>query len=140
MCVLATAGYAQFPASQQTGAPKTLIKNRGGATADSGTVFSVNFTDTAQANLGFLKGVPNIVIVANDTLWKRNNSATQWVKAGSGGGGGSTVDSFFYQLRQLNDTTVLFDRGDGVVDTLAISGGSGGGGSGLNKVDSVTTV
>ncbi|MGL4185190.1 MAG: hypothetical protein ACRCR4_05360, partial [Thiotrichaceae bacterium] len=66
---MAIAGYAQFPASQQTGAPKTLIKNRGGASADSGTVFSVNFTDTAQANLGFLKGVPNIVIVANDTLW-----------------------------------------------------------------------
>lgn len=140
LCVLATAGYAQFPASQQTGAPKTIIRNKGGAAADSGTVLSINFADTTQANLGFLKGVPNIVIVANDTLWRRNNAATQWVKVGAGGGGGSTVDSFFYQLRQLNDTTVLFDRGDGVVDTLAISGSGGGGGSGLNKVDSVTTV
>lgn len=54
----------------------------------------------------------------------------------TGGGGG--VDSFYYNFRNLNDTTLLWDRGDGTVDTLAFSSG----GTSLigSYVDSVTTV
>src|SRR5574343_1053618 len=116
---------------------------------------------TGYAKWGYVRGDSAFLLgLRGDTTWVPITSAlsavkfagrdtsilyfydgVKWKPAGAGAGGGcSTVDSFFYQLRQLNDTTVLFDRGDGVVDTLAISGGSGGGGSGLNKVDSVTTV
>lgn len=79
--MISVAGYSQFPGTQSQGSPNTLNRAKGAFGSDSGYVFLRNFPDTITANLGFLKNIPNIVIVINDQLWKRNNAATAWVKS-----------------------------------------------------------
>lgn len=85
--------YAQFPKQLVAYAPLTQITDLGASANDSGLVFRTNFADTVAANRGFLKNIPNIIIVVNDSLWKRSNDATFWMRvgSGSGGGGGNTI-------------------------------------------------
>lgn len=84
-------GQDPFPAKQSMGSPKTEVYGKGALGSDSGYVFRYNFPDTSALSLGPLKNRPNLLILANDTLWKRNNAATAWVKQ-SGGTGGASAD------------------------------------------------
>jgi len=86
--------FAQFPNQLNAYNKNTQVNFLGAIGNDSGLVFRYNFPDTTTANLGWLKGVPNLIIVVNDTLWKRSNSAQYWSRIGSGtggGGGGKTL-------------------------------------------------
>lgn len=74
------------------GSTKTQVYSKGALGSDSGYVYRYNFPDTASANLGFLKNVSGIVILAGDFLWKRNSTAVKWEQlGGTGGSGGPTT-------------------------------------------------
>ena len=76
----------QFPLSQSLGSPSTQVYSKGGLGVDSAVVFRVNYTDTIEANRGFIDGIPGAVIRAGGSLWIRNQAATAWSEIGSGGG------------------------------------------------------
>ncbi len=82
-----------FPNQLNAYNARTQINILGAVANDSGLVFRYNFPDTAKANRGWIKNVPNIFVVIDDTLRKRSNDATRWmtVGSGSGSGGGQTL-------------------------------------------------
>ncbi len=82
------------------GTPTTLTLARGHFRSDSGLAVSYNFADTISANLGILKNIPNLIIVANDTIYKRSTDLTAWRPIG--GGGGTTI--------YTGDGTISADR------------------------------
>jgi len=105
---------AQFPITQNQGAPATLTKTRGGVQADSGFVFGP-FVDTAAANGGFIKNIPGIVIrtvTPANTLWLRNSTATRWLALGFAS---SSVTEVGYRSGQYVDT-FYYTKPDGSVD------------------------
>lgn len=104
----ATTCFCQFPVSQTIGSPSTQVYSKGGMGFDSLVVFRTNFTDTSQANKGFLKNISGGVIRANDTLWVRNNGATKWVKLGN------SVTATPTWQQTLNESSLLLV--DNVVD------------------------
>lgn len=76
--------FAQFPNTQilSPSNAKTLTKGLGGLGSDSGFIFLKNFTDTASANVGFLKNISGIAIRVNDTIYVRSSCVCQWLKIG----------------------------------------------------------
>jgi len=76
--------YAQFPITQNLGAPKTLVVNKGGFQSDT-TLILPTFNDTITANQSTLvKNYPGNLIRVKDTLYFRNKTATAWVKLATG--------------------------------------------------------
>jgi hypothetical protein len=73
-----------FPVQQNIGAPKTMVVARGGMAADSGFIHITSFSDTSEANLGFLDEIPGITIRTVNKLWMRSNDATMWIETGAG--------------------------------------------------------
>ena len=73
-----------FPVTQNLGAPKTMVLNRGGLASDSGFIYRYDFNDTATANLGFLKNIPGIQIRTGNRLWMRSLDALYWIETGAG--------------------------------------------------------
>ena len=113
---------AQFPFTQSMGTTSTLVKVRGGIGADSVYVLVNQFTDTATANLGYLKGIAGALIrTTGDTIWMRNNAASAWNQVNGGGGGGAgTVTNVSFTgglISVANPTTT---------PALTVAGTSGG--------------
>ena len=71
--------FAQYPVSQALGAPKTLVMNKGGFSADSALIVP-SFPDTNYANLSpYVKYYPGNIIRAGNQLYFRNATATAWI-------------------------------------------------------------
>jgi hypothetical protein len=85
---------------------------------------SWNPTRPALSAVGFLGDTANLYFF-DGVKWAR-------VKVG--------VDSFYYGVRQFDSVTVLYDRSDGVVDTLVFDGNGGGGGGGGVHIIGVDTI
>jgi hypothetical protein len=84
--VSALISKAQFPSTITSGNSSTLQKASGAFGGVLGYVFAGSYGDTTAANLSFIKNVPGIVIRNVDTLWQRNNLATEWLRIGGTGG------------------------------------------------------
>lgn len=77
-------GYGQYPKQLNAYNPLTQVNFLGGIGLDSSLAFRHNYPDTATVNLGFIKNIPNVVVLVNDTLRKRSNDVTRWDNLGGG--------------------------------------------------------
>lgn len=88
ICLALFSVAQKMPTETWVGNLKTETYDSGMRGAYYGIHFRKNFTDTSEANIitnGVnLKSIAGLVIQANDTLWKRNKTATRWDKIGSG--------------------------------------------------------
>lgn len=86
-------GNSQNTTTQNLGAPRTLVVNKGGLKSDSALILP-SFPDTASANLSqYVSYYAGNVIRVGDNMYIRNNNATKWIKVGSGGGGGGSFEN-----------------------------------------------
>lgn len=106
-------GYAQFPITQNLGAPSTLVLNKGGFKTDSALVIP-SYSDTTRANQSLGKTYPGNIIRVGNLVYIRNFNATGWILVGSGGGGGGSFDTVYAKYPIRVDTT-------GVKDTLYLA-------------------
>jgi len=82
LCV-AGKSFAQFPNDIPQGSPQQSWWQKGSVGSLTGFHFRYNYPDTTAANNApYIKNIPNFLIVANDTLRKRNNAATKWETVG----------------------------------------------------------
>ena len=123
--------FGQFPSTQTSGTPSTLVKSKGAYGSDSGYVFIHSYPDTTTANYGWLKNIAGIIIRVGNELYMRNSAMTKWNIIGGGNispnwlltgndvvmgqylGSNNTVPF----LLKANDTTVGF-----ISDTLVTFG------------------
>jgi hypothetical protein len=87
--------FAQYPVTQNLGAPKTLVISKGGLAADSSLILPT-FTDTIYANLSpYIKTYPgNMIFLSGlNQVWVRNSDATKWLLLAVSGGTPGTVTS-----------------------------------------------
>jgi len=81
-------GNSQNTTTQNLGAPRTLVVNKGGFQSDSSLIVP-HFSDTTSANASqYVKYYAGNIIRVGDNLYMRNSTANKWVNVGSGGGGG----------------------------------------------------
>ena len=117
ICVCFFSVKAQYPISQNIGAPTTLVVAKGGLKADS-TFIVPTFTDTSKANLSnYIKVYPGALIRVQDTLYMRNKTATQWLAAGTIGG---AIDS----LKRSSDSIYAHKYGQWIFQYRDSTGGS----------------
>jgi len=119
--------FAQYPITQNLGAPKTLVVSKGGLAADS-TLILPYFTDTLAANLSpYVKNYPGnmIFLTALDQIWVRNSTATKWLLLAVSGGAPGTVTSISQGYGMTNTPNPLTTSGTIKVDTTASTGLSG---------------
>lgn len=90
LTLLSFTAFAQFPTIQQDGTPNTMKFARGAYGVDSGFVYRYAFPDTSKASIGFLKNIPGITIMVNDTVFFRSRDAKKWIKMGTGSSGSSS--------------------------------------------------
>lgn len=136
-CLFSVVGFSQIPTNPYLGAPSTRTLNRGIFQSDSGAVVSYNFTDTISANLGVISTIPNILIIVNDTVYKRSNDASAWRQITGSGGGSGTINGTSDNLLLVSGanlnvnktftdiawgTTVVWDMQDGYNRTLTLTG------------------
>lgn len=90
VCICFKIGNSQNTTTQNLGAPRTLVVNKGGFQSDSSLIVP-HFSDTALANISpYVKYYAGNIIRVGNTLYMRNSTATQWISVGSGGGGSFT--------------------------------------------------
>jgi hypothetical protein len=112
------AGNSQNTTTQNLGAPRTLVVNKGGLKSDS-SLITPSFPDTASANLSqFVNYYPGNVIRVDNTLYMRNSSATAWIKVG--GQGGSTFENDIIMNADANNRLGYWVNGD----TIPVAGKS----------------
>lgn len=80
LCVFAYfAGNSQNTNTQNLGAPRTLVINKGGFQSDSSLILPF-FSDTTAANISpYIKTYRGNMIKVGDTVYVRNKSATKWI-------------------------------------------------------------
>lgn len=89
-CNLIAKSQTPFSSSNLiTGASNKITQNKGATKSDSGFIVAPRFTDTATANLSVVSLYGGMLINILDTLWMRDNTATQWIKQGGGACGSS---------------------------------------------------
>lgn len=122
--------YAQFPITQNLGAPKTLVVNKGGFQSDT-TLILPTFNDTTIANQSTLvKIYPGNLIRVKDTLYFRNKTATAWVKLATGNVApdSSLFATHYYVDSSINsigvpDLQSVTDAGNTTTNTITLDGG-----------------
>lgn len=117
LIIISLKSFGQFPGSQSLGSPTTQVFSRGGLGADSGFIFRKNYPDTLAANAGFIKNIPNIVILVNDTLRKRNNAATKWDYLGATGSGGAVWGAITGTLNSQTDLQTALNGKQNTITT-----------------------
>ena len=132
ICFLFLSVKAQYPISQNIGAPTTLVVAKGGLKADS-TFIVPTFTDTSKANLSnYIKVYPGALIRVQDTLYMRNKTATKW-EAVNASGAASTLQQVLnsgnlaqqangeYQLQLIDNlgNQVLLNPSSTILNTVA---------------------
>ena len=134
--------YSQgFPNTQLQGNGHTLSKANGAYENNSGYVFVHPIPETAQANLGWLKNIPGIVIRVIDTIFIRSNDLSKWIPSkntsdGGGGGGWSfngdkvrsvkwlgSIDNYdvLFRPNSVEQMRVLASGGIQIPNTLSFS-------------------
>lgn len=118
LIIISASCHAQFPSNATTGTPTTSVLTRGGARIDS--LLQINtscFTDTTVANRGRIDEVPGAMVrTCDNTIWLRNNTATQWIVFGGASGG--DVDSVTFNESALVDTVLYWIDGTSYVAGL----------------------
>jgi len=94
-------GYSQFPITQNLGSPKTKVVNKGIFYSDSAIIVT-GYTDTTQANLGYIKNIPHVIIATSNDIWIRNIAATAWLQLVNIGSG--ATDTLAWRLSGNNAT------------------------------------
>jgi len=94
-------GYSQFPITQSIGSPKTKVVNKGIFYSDSAIIVT-GYTDTTQANLGYIKNIPHVIIATSNDIWIRNIAATAWLQLVNIGSG--ATDTLAWRLSGNNAT------------------------------------
>lgn len=105
--ICAFTSLAQYPnqAKLPGSTPKTNVFGAS-ISLDSNVTFSYAFTDTTQANSGFLKGISGCVIRVGSSLYMRSSCLCEWVLVG----GVASADSIFFEAPLLvNGRTVSLD-------------------------------
>jgi hypothetical protein len=110
-------GNSQNTTTQNLGAPRTLVVNKGGFKSDSSLILP-SFPDTTTANQSqYVKYYAGNVIRVGDTVYVRNNTATKWVKVNS------SVSGNFVPYKGATQNVELGSYG---VDTYNVTVGDGG--------------
>lgn len=95
ICLVSFFAKAQFTTPNYQFSSKTkLMQVLGGLRPDSGFIVSPRFTDTATANLSVVHLYGGMLIRVLDTMWLRNEAATQWNKVGSSSGGSGSSQTW----------------------------------------------
>jgi len=81
---LSCASYAQFPVTHGQSNSHTKEKFEGAIYPVKGLI-NGRYADTATANLDYVAGEKGIQIIAGNTIWVRDSTATRWIAIGSGG-------------------------------------------------------
>lgn len=112
-------GNSQNTTTQNLGAPRTLVINKGGFQSDSSLIIP-HFSDTTTANISqYVKYYPGNIIRVGDLVYIRNSTATKWVKVGSGGGGGGgTFESNIIMNADAGNRLGYWTNGD----TIPVAG------------------
>lgn len=139
-CISSLICFSQAPRQLNAYTPQTQVNFLGTIANDSGLVFRHNFPDTATANLGWIKNIPFVLTIVNDTLRMRNSSADAWITVGSGSGGGGSginiynrdsslagnrimsLNGFDFYIRQDSANTWNFDPNDQSIFTTFTNG------------------
>lgn len=119
---IAFSSMAQFPVNTAQSNSSTELYWNGGIGTMTGLHFRFNYTDTSSANTingGFIKNIPNFLITINDTLYKRNNSATRWDKVGAAAvtylaGYGLVLSGTTFRVDTTNLRPRLYTAGTGI--------------------------
>ena len=117
--------FAQYPITQNLGAPKTLVISKGGLAADSSLILPA-FIDTSYANLSpYIKTYPGNMIRVGNQIYVRNSDATTWLVLAQSGSVPGTVTSISQGYGMTNTPNPITGSGTIKVDTTASTGLSG---------------
>ena len=102
--------FGQFPINATTGTNTSGVLTRGRASIDSFLQINTTcFTDTVSANRGRIEEIGGgLIRTCDNTIWLRNNTATQWIQLG----GASSLTSVFYTYGQSTDSLWVVINGD----------------------------
>lgn len=92
--LISIASIAQgYPITQKLGSVTTNVHTDGTLSTSTGFTFTTVWQDTTTANSqSYIKYTAGMMILtADNTLWTRNPTASQWVAISGGGGGGGVT-------------------------------------------------